>query len=669
LQKTWFLYLLGVLLMRIDDRKLDRILVKVQKPARYIGGEFNSVVKNWNESKILTKVALVFPDVYDLGMSNLGLAILYDLLNRRTDILAERVYVPWPDMEAEMRAAGMPLFALESHRSLRDFDLIGISLPYEQLYTNVLTMLDMAEMPLFSLERGASYPLVCAGGNAVFNPEPMADFIDFFVMGEGEDVIIEIVQAIQEVENKDRETQLRRLAQIPGVYVPRFYAFTYYESDGTISNVEPLVEESERHIIKRITPLMPPPVTRFIVPFVDVVFNRASIEIQRGCTRGCRFCQAGMIFRPVRERSLAELLETVDRIMTDTGHEEIGLLSLSSSDYTQIGPLVEAISEKYGDRALNISLPSLRIESFSADLLEMLQGSRKSSFTFAPEAATDRMRNVINKYITTEALLQAAEEVFSRGWRLLKLYFMIGQPTETDEDVVAIAKLAKRVLKIGEKYHGRQAKVRVGVSTFVPKPHTPFQWAALANLDEIRRKQTLMRQEFGRTRGIIFNWNEPEESLMEAFLSRGDRRLGAVIKTAWEKGTKFDAWNEWHRPEAWQEAMAEHNLDAAWYAHRLRPADEIFPWDHINAGLEKRWLLMDWYAAEKGETKVDCREHCYHCGILTAFKGLRANTPPVAWECPPIRNPRWKKLAEAGQVIGLTEVVKENMSQSSVPEW
>lgn len=654
--------------MRINDRLLDRILPSVQKPARYIGGEFNSVTKDWDDPQILSKVALLFPDVYDLGMSNLGLAILYDLLNKRDDTLAERVYIPWPDMEAKMREVGLSLYALESRRELLDFDLIGISLPYEQLFTNVLTAFDLAGMPLLSADRDASYPLICAGGNAVFNPEPMADFIDFFVMGEGEDVIIEIIQLMREIKDEDRASQLRRLATISGVYVPRFYAFTYYDSDGTISNVEPLVEVAEANITKRVAPLMPPPVTKFIVPFVDVVFNRASIEIQRGCTRGCRFCQAGMIFRPVRERSLEELLETVDRIMTDTGHEEIGLLSLSSSDYTQIGPLVKAISEKYGEKALNISLPSLRIESFSADLMEMLQGSRKASFTFAPEAATDRMRDVINKYISTEALLETAEEVYSRGWRLIKLYFMIGQPTETDEDALAIARLAKDVLKIGRKYHGNKAKVRVGVSTFVPKPHTPFQWAGLASLDDIRRKQALMREEFGNTHGIMFNWNHAEESLMEAFLSRGDRRLGPVIKTAWEMGTKFDAWHEWHNPQAWLDAFAVHKLDPSWYAHRVRPADEIFPWDHISAGVEKRWLLLDWYAAEKGETKVDCREHCYHCGILTAFKGLRANTPPTAWECPPIRNPRWKELADKGEVIGLTPVTKAAMAQSRVPE-
>lgn len=654
--------------MKINARQLDRLLMTVQKPARYTGGEYNSIQKDWTSPQIQTRVALAFPDVYDLGMSNLGLAILYDTLNKRADILAERVFVPWPDMEAAMRAIKMPLYALESQHELRDFDLIGLSLPYEQLYTNVLTLLDLSGLPLLSTARDASYPLVCAGGNAVFNPEPMADFIDFFIMGEGEDALVEVVEAMHNVKHLDREAQLRQLAKIPGIYVPRFYHFTYYNADGTISNVEPLVEEAASHIVKRITPLMPEPVTKFIVPFVDVVFNRASIEIQRGCTRGCRFCQAGMVFRPVRERSLEELLETVDAIVEHTGHEELGLLSLSSSDYTQIGPLVQAISQKYRDNPLNISLPSLRIESFSADLLEMLEGSRKASFTFAPEAATDRMRNVINKYISTEDLLATADEVYRRGWRLIKLYFMIGQPTETDEDALAIAKLAKQVLAIGRKYHGGRAKVRVGVSTFVPKPHTPFQWAGLADLDDIRRKQAMIRDEFGRDRGIIFNWNDPEESLMEAFLSRGDRRLGPVIRTAWEQGTKFDAWDEWHRPAVWREAFAKHGLDPDWYAHRVRPADEIFAWDHINAGVEKRWLLLDWYEAEKGHTKVDCREHCYHCGILTAFKGLRANTPPTAWECPPIRNPRWKELAEQGAVIGLTPTVKESMTKSRIPE-
>ena len=654
--------------MQIQYRDLDRILPNVQKPARYTGGEYNSVMKNWADPQIQSKVALVFPDVYDLGMSNLGLAILYDLLNKRKDTLAERVYTPWPDMEAAMREINIPLYALESRHELRDFDLIGISLPYEQLYTNVLTVLDLGGLPLLSAERDASYPLVCAGGNAAYNPEPMADFIDFFVIGEGENVLVEVILAMREVAHLDRDGQLRRLAQIPGVYVPRFYAVTYYEDDQTISNIEPLVDEAAKSIVKRIVPLMPPPVTKFIVPFVNITFNRASIEIQRGCTRGCRFCQAGMTFRPVRERSLEELVETIEQIVANTGHEEIGLLSLSSSDYSQIGALVQAVSKRYGEGFLNISLPSLRIESFAADLLETLQGSRKGSFTFAPEAATDRMRNVINKSIATEALLETAEEVYSRGWRLIKLYFMIGQPTETDEDVIAIAKLAKKVLEIGKKHHGNKAKVRVGVSTFVPKPHTPFQWAALDDLDEIRRKQSLMRAEFGQTRGIIFNRHEALETFMEAFLSRGDRRLGPIIKTAWENGAKFDAWNDWFDHKIWRAAFVEHGLDSGWYAHRVRPADEIFPWDHIRAGIEKRWLLLDWQAAEKGETKIDCREHCHHCGILTNFKGLRANTPPTAWKCPPIRNPRWKREAEQGNIIALTEVVKESMAKSRAPE-
>jgi radical SAM family uncharacterized protein len=648
--------------MRIDERVLDRILPRVQKPGRYTGGEYNSIVKDW--ATIDVKVALAFPDVYDLGMSNLGLAILYDILNKEDDVLAERVYVPWPDMEAAMRQAELPLYSLETRHALRDFDLIGISLPYEQLYSNVLTLLDLGGMPLLREMRDERYPLVMAGGNAAFNPEPMADFIDFFVIGEGEQVILEITEAYREVKDADRETQLRKMAKIPGIYVPAFYAPSYFE-DGTLAKIEPLVEEAEAHIVKRITPVMPAPVTRFIVPFVDVVFNRASIEIQRGCTRGCRFCQAGMVFRPVRERSMDEILATVDAIVRETGYEEIGLLSLSSTDYTKIGPLVKTLSERYRDRSLSLSLPSSRVESVSVDLVDMLAHGRKTGFTFAPEAATDRMRDVINKSIPTQELLEVAEMVYSRGWRLIKLYFMIGQPTETEEDVRAIARLAKQVLEVGRQHHGRKAQVRVGVSTFVPKPHTPFQWAALDDLDTIRRKQAILKEELGRARGIIYNWNEPDGSLLEASLGRGDRRLGRVILFAWQKGCKFDAWHEHFLPDLWRQAFDEAGLNQYWYASRPRLADEIFPWDHIDAGVQKRWLLMDWYAAQRGETKIDCREHCFNCGILTAFKGLRALSPPEAWECPPIRNPRWKQLAEQGEIIGLTPMVQKAMAQAS----
>jgi radical SAM family uncharacterized protein len=632
----------------------------VQKPGRYTGGEYNSVVKDWDT--ISVKVALAFPDVYDLGMSNLGLAILYDILNKKQDIVAERVYVPWPDMEDAMRQAGLPLYSLETHHALCDFDLIGITLPYEQLYSNVLTLLDLGGMPLLSEKRNERYPLVVAGGSAAFNPEPMADFIDFFVMGEGEQVILEIVEAFREVRETDRETQLRRMAQLPGVYVPRFYTPSYFD-DGTLAKMEPLQEEAEPHIVKRITPVMPPPVTKFIVPFVDVVFNRASIEIQRGCTRGCRFCQAGMVFRPVRERSMEEIIETVETIVCETGYEEIGLLSLSSTDYTKIGPLVKALSDRYRDRSLSLSLPSSRVESVTVDLVDMLAHGRKTGFTFAPEAATDRMRDVINKSIPTEELLEVAEMVYSRGWRLIKLYFMIGQPTETEEDVRAIARLAKQVLEVGRRHHGRKAQVRVGVSTFVTKPHTPFQWAALDDLDTIHRKQAILKEEFRQTprKAIIYNWNEPEESLLEASLGRGDRRVGQAVLNAWQRGCKFDAWHEHFRPDLWRQAFVEAGLDQDWYAHRPRLADEVFPWDHIDAGLQKRWLLMDWYAAQRGETKIDCREQCFNCGILTAFKGLRALTPPESWECPPVRNPRWKQLADKGEIIGLTPEVQKAM--------
>jgi radical SAM family uncharacterized protein len=642
--------------MRIDERALDRILPHVQKPGRYTGGEYNSIVKGWDTIDV--KVALAFPDVYDLGMSNLGLAILYDILNREADMLAERVYVPWPDMEAAMRQAGLPIYSLETHHALNSFDLIGISLPYEQLYSNVLTLLDLAGLPLLSQDRDEGYPLVMAGGNAVFNPEPMADFVDFFVIGEGEQVVLEIVEAYREVREADRDTQLRRMARIPGVYVPRLYAPSYFE-DGTLARIEPLVDGAESHVVKRITPVMPPAVTRFIVPFVDVVFNRASIEIQRGCTRGCRFCQAGMIFRPVRERSVEEILHTVDAIVRETGYEEIGLLSLSSTDYTKIGPLVKALSAKYQDRSLSLSLPSSRVESVTVDLVDMLSHGRKTGFTFAPEAATDRMRDVINKSIPTEELLEVADMVYSREWRLIKLYFMIGQPTETDEDVRAVAHLAKQVLEVGRRYHGHKAQVRIGVSTFVPKPHTPFQWAPLDDLETIRRKQAILKEELRRAKGVIYNWNEPEHSLLEASLSRGDRRVGQAILRAWQKGCKFDAWHEHFRPDLWRQAFEEAGLDQGWFANRPRLADEVFPWDHIDAAVEKRWLLMDWYAAQRGETKIDCREHCFNCGILTAFKGMRALTPPEAWECPPIRNPRWKAMAERGEVIGLTPVVQK----------
>ena len=631
----------------IDFQRLDRILPAVSKPARYTGGEWNSVVKDW--SSIDVKIALIFPDVYDLGMSNLGLMALYDIVNQQPDLLAERVFAPWVDMEAAMREAGLPLFSLETRRPLTAFDIIGFTLPYEQLYTNLLNLLDLAGMPIHAADRdvrepqsnavrglqsnGQRWPLVIAGGSGCTNPEPMADFLDLAFIGEGEEGILEIARAYAEVRHLPRQQQLRRLAQIEGVYVPRFYDVRYHD-DGTIAQVKPTAPEARLPVVKRIVAQLPPPPTRFIVPYVNVTHNRASIEIQRGCTRGCRFCHAGMTFRPVRERPLEEILEAVDRIVEQTGFEEIGLLSLSSSDYTHIGKLVGALSERYKDRHLSLSLPSLRIESFSVELADLLTGSRRSGITFAPEAATERMRRIINKFIPDEQLLTTAEEVYSRGWRTIKLYFMIGHPEERLEDVQAIVDLAWKVLRVGRKHHGQKATVNVGVSTFVPKPHTPFQWVPVDTEERIRQKQEVLKQGL-RGKGLNLKWNAPEETFLEAALARGDRRLGAVIHRAWQLGAKFDAWHEHFCWDAWQQAFAGAGLDMHFYTHRHRALDEVLPWDHISTGVTKRYLARDYQMSLVGQTREDCRNGCYACGILSAFADLHSQMPDQAWTCPP----------------------------------
>jgi radical SAM family uncharacterized protein len=614
------------------EHALERVLLTVQKPARYVGGEFNSVVKDWEA--VSFRVAMAFPDIYDLGMSNLGLMILYGIVNEQPDMFADRVYCPWTDMEAAMRRQGIPLYGLESKRPLRDFDLLAITLPYEQLYTNVLNMLDLAGMPVRAAERDERFPLVIAGGHACFNPEPMADFIDAFAIGEGEEMILEICQTLRDMRGSSREEQLRALAHIEGVYVPRFYDVTYH-ADGTVAAVTPNVPDVPPVVRKRIVPILPKPFTRFLVPHVDTVHNRAPIEIMRGCTRGCRFCHAGMVTRPVRDRPVQEVLAAADEIVRYTGFDELGLLSLSSSDYAYVQELVRAIGERFGDRNLGISLPSLRIESVSIDLMDALKDNRRSGFTFAPEAATERMRDIINKSVPDEQLLAVAREVYSRGWVTIKLYFMIGHPSETLEDVQAIVDLSRAVLAEGRKIHGGKAKVNVGVSTFVPKPHTPFQWVPLDTLEQIRAKQALLQQGMRRA-GLHLRWNRPEETLLEAFLSRGDRRLGAVIQRAWELGTKFDGWQEHHHHAAWVQAFADAGLEMSFYTHRPRALDEVFPWDHIDPGVKKRFLAEDYLMSQRGETRVDCRGHCFACGILPKFAPLRMVTPAEAWQCPPI---------------------------------
>lgn len=615
------------------NHQLKRILLKVTKPGRYVGGEYNSVVKDWDSTDF--KVALAFPDIYDLGMSNLGIMILYEQINNLPDMLAERVFTPWDDMEQIMRAEGIPLYSLENKRSLREFDLVGFSLPYEQLYSNVLNMLDLGGMPVRSADRDESYPLVIAGGHACFNPEPMADFIDAFVIGEGEEIIVEIAQTMQAMRGHSRFDQLRAIACIQGMYVPRFYDVAY-NSDGTLASTTPNLPEAPKRVLKRIVTVLPKPFTKFLVPNIDTVHNRAPIEIMRGCTRGCRFCHAGMITRPVRERPVAEVMDAIAEIITNTGFEEISLLSLSSSDYVYVHELADAVHQQYHDSGLSLSLPSLRIESTSADLLDKLGDTRRGGFTFAPEAATEKMRDIINKYVPDEQVLEAARAVYSRGWRTIKLYFMIGHPEETLEDVQAIANLCKAVLKEGQKILGGKANVNVGVSTFIPKPHTPFQWVPQDTHVQVRQKLHLLQNQL-KGHGLHLRYNKVEESEFEGIMARADRRLGRVIEQAWRMGCKFDAWNDFHKHAVWLQAMESEGLTPEFYTHRERELDEVFPWDHIDVAVHKKFLKDDYLMSIKGETRVDCRDKCFACGILPKFKEERSHTEPMAWECPPVK--------------------------------
>jgi radical SAM family uncharacterized protein len=612
--------------MQINLSKLERILPTVRKPGRYVGGEYNSLVKDWDATP--TRVCFAFPDIYDLGMSNLGLAILYDILNALPDVLAERAYLPWVDMIAAMREARIPLYSLESKRPLADFDVIGFSLPYEQLYTNLLEMLDLAGLPLRAEDRGRQHPLIIAGGHATFNPEPVADFVDAFVVGDGEEAIVELVRVFRRARDGSRETQLRALAHIPGVYVPRFYD-VHYQADGTIARVEPTAPEARLPVLKRVVSPLPPPPTQMIVPNVDVSHNRASIEIQRGCTRGCRFCHAGIAVRPVRERPVEEILEAIAAILPQTGFEEVGLLSLSSSDYSDIERLVQTIVERFSDDHLSISLPALRADSFSVVLADAVAQGRHTGFTFAPEAATDHMRAVINKPIAADQMLDVAWEVFERGWRTIKLYFMIGLPGEQIDDVQAIVDLAKAVRAAGRKVHGRKTQVNVSVNVFVPKPHTPLQWAGLEPAASIREKQALLQRQL-RGGGLKLSYGDPETTLLEAVLARGDRRLGMVIQQAWASGARFDAWDEQRNLDAWSRAFRDVGLDPGFYAHRQRSLDEVFPWEVVSTGVRRRFLLKEYQRSQRADTLVDCREQCHGCGIL----GTYGDEWTGEWQCP-----------------------------------
>ena len=621
------------------ELKLDRILLKVQKPGRYVGGELNSIVKDWEKAK--TKVAFVFPDIYDIGISNVGIKILYDQVNQREDALAERAYAPWTDMEELMREHGIPLYTLESKQPLACFDLIGFTLPYETLYTNTLNILDLAGIPVRSADRNESHPIIIAGGHSTTNPEPMHAFIDAFVIGEGEEVIHDVVDTIQKFKSSPsykRSELLVALAQISGVYVPKFYETTYLE-DGTVAHTLPTIPEAPKLVNKRIVAKLLPPPVKFIVPNIEVIHNRVSVEIMRGCTRGCRFCQAGMITRPVRERSVQEVVDAADAAVRSTGFEELALMSLSSSDYTHISELVDAISKRFEGRKLSVNLPSLRIESVSVDLMDKLKQHRSAGFTLAPEAASERMRRIINKFIPDEDIINTTREIYSRGWTTIKLYFMIGHPSETVEDVQAIVDLCRRVIEEGRKVAGWKVKLHAGVSTFVPKPQTPFQWVSCDTKENILEKQALLKRQLLKDKSIRLSWTKPEDSLLEAWLSRGDRRMAEVIYTAWQNGAKFDAWDEAKKQEAWLPAFEAHGLDPAFYTHRQRRTDEVFPWEHITAAVRKNFLFQDFRQSLEGQIRVDCRLNCFACGILPTFANLRRENPGEGWKCPEVKSP------------------------------
>jgi radical SAM family uncharacterized protein len=642
------------------QNRIDKILLKVAKPGRYVGGELNITVKDWDT--IQTRVALVFPDIYDIGVSNVGLKILYDQVNQRDDALAERAYVPWPDMEALMRSNGIPLYGLETFHPLSAFDIVGFSLPYETLYTNALNALDLAGIPVRAAERDSSHPLIIAGGHATMNPEPMSAFIDAFVIGEGEEVIHDVIDVVKAWKRQNAETRkpgnreflLRQLVKIPGVYVPRFYTVDYLD-DGTVSQTIPTIPEAPKTVTKRMVAQLPPPPVKFIVPNIETVHNRATVEIMRGCTRGCRFCHAGMIVRPVRERSVEAVVAAAEEAIRNTGFEELALMSLSSSDYSNIVELVTKIGEKFGGKHLNIGLPSLRIESVSIDLMELLKDRRSGGFTLAPEAATERMRRIINKFIPDEDIINTTREIYRRGWVTIKLYFMIGHPSETLDDVRAIADLCKRVLNEGRKVIGYKAKLNVGVSTFVPKPQTPFQWVPCDTMAQIKAKQGILRDML-KDKNIKLTLTHPEDTFLEAFLSRGDRKLSEVIYTAWKNGAKFDAWNENYRYDIWMAAFEQHGLDPDFYTHRQRRVDEVFPWDHITAAVKKSYLFQDYRQSLEGITRIDCRQHCFACGILPTFTQVRRENPGNYWKCPEVKTP-------ARQVAVISEQESVNSAQ------
>ncbi|WP_066503384.1 TIGR03960 family B12-binding radical SAM protein [Abyssisolibacter fermentans] len=609
----------------IFNDKLEKILIKVEKPARYIGNEVNSVVKDVNDVDI--RFAFCFPDVYEVGMSHLGMHILYNILNNQDYVYCERVFAPWLDMEEEMKKNHVELFSLETKSSLREFDFVGFTLQYEMSYTNILNMLDLGNIPLLSTQRNEEHPFVIAGGPCAYNPEPLAGIIDFFVLGEGEDSLVEIMELYRKFkkENSSRVDFLKMVSKIEGVYVPSFYEVDYNE-DGTIKEMNPIVNGCPKTIKKRIQKNLDQTYypDKFIVPYIETVHDRIMLEIFRGCTRGCRFCQAGMIYRPVRERKTDTLVALAKKLVKTTGHEEISLSSLSTSDYSDLENLVVTLIEEFKDKRIGLSLPSLRLDSFSMEIIEEIQKIRKTGLTFAPEAGSQRLRDVINKGINEEDLISSVSDAFKQGWSTVKLYFMIGLPTETDEDVLGIKDLSYKVKDLffsvpKDKLKGN-LKITTSASCFVPKPFTPFQWYGQNTIEEFDRKQKMLRKEI-RDKKIKFNTHDARLSFLEAVIARGDRKISEVLIKAWEKGCKFDGWSDHFKFDKWMEAFEETNIDPEFYANRQRDYDEVLPWDFVDIGVSKKYLINENEKAKKEEITRDCRKGCTSCGINKAFDG------------------------------------------------
>lgn len=608
----------------------DEILLKIEKPARYIGNEVNSVMKDKDKTDI--RFAMCFPDVYEIGMSHLGIQILYDMFNRREDVWCERVYSPWVDLDQIMREEQIPLFALESQDPIRDFDFLGITIQYEMCYTNILQILDLSGIPLFARDRDDSVPIVIGGGPCTYNPEPLAEFFDLFYIGDGETVYDELLDAYKENRKAcgSRKDFLERAAQIEGIYVPGFYDVSYKE-DGTIASFTPSNLHAktviQKQMVKDLTNTYYPKAP--VVPFIKVTQDRVVLEIQRGCIRGCRFCQAGMLYRPTRERDVETLKQYAYQMLKSTGHEEISLSSLSSSDHSQLKELVTFLIEEFKGEGINICLPSLRIDAFSLDVMGKVQDIRKSSLTFAPEAGSQRMRDVINKGLTEEMILDGAGQAFEGGWNKVKLYFMLGLPTETEEDMREIPrladKIARRYYEIPKEERNGKCQITTSTSFFIPKPFTPFQWAKMYSNEEYIARAAIVKHEFQEQlnrKSLKYHWHDAEVTVLEGVFARGDRRLSEVILAAYRLGCLYDSWTENFDNEKWMKAFADTGTDIGFYNHRERDADEIFPWDFIDIGVTKEFLYQEWQRALQGEVTPNCREKCSGCGAMKYGGGV-----------------------------------------------